>query len=380
MKLTLTKASVEALQPAPPGVPQVLYYDTRLPGFGVYVTPKGTKTYFAEGKSCGKTVRRKIGRHGVIFPDAARDQARELLFQMSRGEVVAISPKSLLDVMDSYLGTRTSGQGKKIKEKTAAGYQWIRDAVLEKWHKQPLKAINEKFVMELHASLTEKRGPIIANNALRFVRASLNFADVVPNPVAVLTRKRLWNEERRRKRFIKSGDTSDWVKGAEVLDGWMRGAVLTLLFLGLRKDECLTLKQSQVDPASRTIRLEEGTTKNDDAHEVPVGPYLWSKLEPLLGGAPDDWVFKSRKSASGHIVDVRKALEKLQPGISAHDLRRTFVSHLNALEPAPSSYTIKRLMNHRVKLSDITDGYIQIEESLLRDVITRLEAAMVGRS
>lgn len=74
-----------------------------------------------------------------------------------------------------------------------------------------------------------------------------------------------------------------------------------------------------------------------------------------------------------------KSLAKLGEDITVHDLRRTFVSHLNALEPAPSKYTIKRLMNHRAR-EDVTDDYIQIEIPTLRAVITRLETEMVGKS
>jgi hypothetical protein len=36
-------------------------------------------------------------------------------------------------------------------------------------------------------------------------------------------------------------------------------------------------------------------------------------------------------------------------------------------------------MNHQQSQSDVTDGYIQIEEKKLREVITQLESSMVGK-
>jgi integrase len=278
-------------------------------------------------------------------------------------------------MLDIYLDTRTSGQGKQIKPKTSEGYEWLRDTVLADWHSKPLKQITEEFVISLHGKITKDRGPVCANNALRFVRASLNFGDVVPNPVHVLSRKHLWNPEKKRKGFIKKFGVAAWIEQAELLDGWMKGAVLMLLFLGLRKNEVLTLKQSQIK--DRCVVLMEGETKNSDEHIVPMGPYLWERIKPLLDGS--EYVFQSRRSEVGHIVDVRKSLAKLGEDITVHDLRRTFVSHLNALEPAPSKYTIKRLMNHRAR-EDVTDDYIQIEITTLRAVITRLETEMVGTS
>lgn len=374
MKFNFTKAAVEALPPAPAGKNQELHYDLKLPGFGVYVTQKGVKTYFVDGNTNGERTRRKIGRHGVIFPDAAREEARQILLGMSKGETPTkrIS-KSLNMILDTYLETRTSGQGRQIKGKTKEGYEWLRDTVLADWHSKPIKQVNEEFVISLHAKLTKERGPVCANNALRFMRASMNFAEILPNPVLVLSRKALWNPEKKRKGFIKKFGVAAWIEQAELLDGWMKGAILMLLFLGLRKNEVLTLKQSQIK--DRCVVLAEGETKNSDEHIVPMGPYLWARIKPLLDGS--HYLFQSSKSQEGHIVDVRKSLAKLGEDITVHDLRRTFVSHLNALEPAPSKYTIKRLMNHRAR-EDITDDYIQIEIPTLRKVITRLECEMVG--
>jgi len=373
MKLKLTKAAVEALPLPPPEKSQELHYDTVLPGFGVYVTPKGVKTYFVEGRSL---VRRSIGRHGVIFPDAAREDARQILLAVSRGESPSRKiSKSLKDMIDTYLATRTSGQGRQIKQKTYEGYVWLRDVVWADWHNKPTKQLTDDFVIAVHAKITKERGPVCANNALRLLRASLNFAEVIPNPVNVLSRKALWNPEKKRKGFIKKSGVAGWIEQAELLDGWMKGAVLMLLFLGLRKNEVLTLKQTQIK--DRCVVLSEEDTKNSDEHIVPMGPYLWARIKPLLDGA--EYVFQSGKSGSGHIVDVRKSLAKLGEDITVHDLRRTFVSHLNILEPAPSKYTIKRLMNHRAR-GDVTDDYIQIEIPTLRKVLTRLESEMLGTS
>jgi hypothetical protein len=376
VKLKLTKTAVEGLPIPSSNKSQELHYDTVLPGFGVYVTPKGVKTYFVEGRSNGTKVRKSLGRHGVIFPDAAREEARMVLLGMAKGDAPTKKvTKTLKEMIDTYLGTRTSGQGRQIKPKTYAGYVWLRDVVWLDWHTKPVKQITDDFVVSTHAKLTKDRGPVCANNALRLLRATLNFGEVSPNPVHVLSRKSLWNPEKARKGFIKKAGVAAWIERAELLDGWMKGAVLMLLFLGLRKNEVLTLKQTQIRNAC--VVLEEGTTKNSDEHIVPMGPYLWSRIKPLLDGS--EYLFQSHRSGAGHIVDIRKSLVKLGEDITVHDLRRTFVSHLNALEPAPSKYTIKRLMNHRAR-EDVTDSYIQIELKTLREVITRLEAEMVGTS
>lgn len=373
MKLSITKAAVDALDLPQSG--KVFYFDTKLKGFGVYCTKTG-KMYFAEGRVNGKTVRTVIGRHGVFFPDKARDEARDILVRIAKGEnpnETGASSATLRDAIDGYLRQRTSGQGRQIKDKTLAGYRWLLDTPLKPWSGTPLSDVTESLVSKIHKKITDDRGPVCANNSLRLVRATLNYEGVAPNPVEVLAKKALWNEDKRRSRFIDSGSVGGWIKAAENIGAPIRGAILMMLFLGLRKNEVMCLRKSDI--REQSVFLTD--TKNGDSHSVPIGPYLWRRIEPLLN-IEGEWLFPSRHSASGHIEDPRDAIASLGLKISAHDLRRTFVSHLNALEPSPSAYTIKRLMNHRAKPSDVTAGYIQIEDKKLRDVITRLESEMVG--
>lgn len=372
MKLSLTKASVDAL---PLATRQDFYYDTKLPGFGVWVT-KSNKTYFVEGRVNKKTVRVKIGLHGTFYPDDARLKGRTLLMAIANGEnpnTVKAAGRTLKETITAYLKQRTSGQGTTIKEKTKAGYQWLVDVPLKKWADTPISLVDENLVKAIHKKLTDDSGPTTANNALRLVRAVFNYEGVHPNPVAVLSTKHLWNADKRRSRYIESEDVAGWIENAEKLNSVMRGAILMMLFLGLRKNEVMQLKKSDI--RNDCVYLDD--TKNSDDHMVPIGPYLLARIQPLMK-LDGPWLFPSRESESGHVQDPRKAIAALGVKVSPHDLRRTFVSSLNALEPAPSAYTIKRLMNHRQTASDVTAGYIQIEEKKLRGVINRLESAMVG--
>lgn len=379
MKLNLTKKAIDAIPLPPEG--QALYYDTSLPGFGLRAT-KTAKTFFAEGY-LGRVQRRvKIGRYGAFSPDQAREDARQILAKLARGEDPNAKKGISLSLEDAYkdmVALRTSGQGEQIKPKTKEGYDWLMNVCLEDYKPSRLSSFTEAKVRAIHAKLTKSRGGYAANNALRLVRNIFNYASWAyadmkgwANPVECLSQQRLWNPETRRKRFIKSESLYDWIERAEQLDGIQRGAVLMLLFLGIRREECYRLQKRDIGDACLIIR----DTKNGIEHRAPMGPYLWDRIRPLLA-LEGPWLFPSSRSKAGHIVDTRKAMAKLGERVSPHDLRRTFVSHLNALEPAPSTYTIKRLMNHFAEWDDVTAGYIQHEESKLREVVTRLEVQML---
>lgn len=379
MKMNLTKAAIDALPFPESG--KSFYYDTKLQGFGLYTTKTG-KMYFAEGRVKGnpKKIRTTIGKHGPWMPDKARDEAKAILVKMDQGENPnqrTTEGRTLKKAVEEYVRERSTSTGKTIKQKTIDGYLWLLQTPLKDWQDKSVGDMSPDLVKSIHKKITEKSGPTCANNCLRLIRATFRYLDIDTSGIQVLSQKKLWNPDKRRSRFIESEKVSGWIKAAENLDIVQRGLVLMMLFTGLRRNEVLTLKRDQIRKGC--VYLED--TKNGDEHMVPMGPYLQARIEPLLKLKEEgDWLFPSRKAKSGHVEDPRKAIASLGLKVSAHDLRRTFVSHLNAMEPAPSAYTIKRLMNHRQSQSDVTEGYIQIEEKKLRGVITQLEHWMLGTS
>lgn len=62
-QLRLTKTVIDRLEH--PAAGQVLYYDTALRGFGVRIG-RDSKSYFAEKRLNGRSVRITIGRHGIF--------------------------------------------------------------------------------------------------------------------------------------------------------------------------------------------------------------------------------------------------------------------------------------------------------------------------
>ena len=67
----LTKMEVDKLPLTDQSGVQDFYYDTELKGFGLRVGYT-SKTYFAETKVHGKTVRVTLGKHGVITAEEAK--------------------------------------------------------------------------------------------------------------------------------------------------------------------------------------------------------------------------------------------------------------------------------------------------------------------
>ena len=88
VRLTLTKRTVEALQPAEKSW---IAWDDKLTGFGCRVQPSGTKSFIVnyrpgDGGRKAPNKRVVVGRYGRIAPDEARRKAQDLLGRVARGE------------------------------------------------------------------------------------------------------------------------------------------------------------------------------------------------------------------------------------------------------------------------------------------------------
>jgi len=140
----LTKNFVERLES--PEVGQQLYFDDSLKGFGVRLTP-GAKTYIVQSRAGGKVRRVKIGRHGVLTAEEARNEAKRILGLMAndvdpnaRKSAERVKAVTLGQVFEEYL------QARNLKPGTAYGYRKIVDRCLSDWLDKPVTSITKDMV------------------------------------------------------------------------------------------------------------------------------------------------------------------------------------------------------------------------------------------
>jgi integrase len=100
---------------------------------------------------------------------------------------------------------------------------------------------------------------------------------------------------------------------------------------------------------------------------LPLSDFLFDLLKQRESLAVNQFVFGNLKTKSGRIEDPKKLIYKLRErtGVffNPHDLRRTFITTAERLDI--SAYTLKRLLNHKMK-EDITAGYIIMDAERLR--------------
>src|SRR5262249_5937028 len=96
-KTILDDAAASRLPPARKGKRSYLY-DAEVPGFGIAVTEKGTKTFFLYRKIGGIPKRITLGHFPEMTVEAARQKAREYNGKTGEGgdEALKIAPGPIL--------------------------------------------------------------------------------------------------------------------------------------------------------------------------------------------------------------------------------------------------------------------------------------------
>ncbi len=415
-----------------PDAPAQFYYDTDLRGFGVKVTPLGDMSFITEGRvRRGRTRRIKVGPYPTLTLKEAKQRARVLLSKMHSGEdpveserkrkeeeareraIEVAKSKSLGEVWDEFLEHRG------LKPKTLTDYKSCFNVCFGDWLKVPVRDITRKLIETRFHKLVKERGRAQGQKAMRILSSALNWAKadevaegerlIRDNPVDVLKEKRLRKVLKPRTNSIPLDQLGEFVYTVQAVSEPSSIAFITadfvlfLLLTGLRREEALQLRWSDVNYARKYLSIED--TKNGLDHYVPLSDRVRGILRrrimsahytghgPLDLGDPEfreavevsmatedpqefdpegtklaklqGWVFPS-EITDGPLREPRRIVQDIRErsgiNFTLHDLRRTFASI--CFEIGLDHRTTKRVMNHKQR--DVTETYIQTNIEQLR--------------
>ncbi len=172
VKLTLTKRTVEALEPA--DKPWIAW-DDKLTGFGVQ--PSGTRTFVVnyragDGGRKAPNKRVTLGRYGRITPDKARRMAQELLGRVAGGDdpasvrAEARGMPTLGEAFEDYMAANPNR-----KARTVERYRQNMRINLHGWRNRPLDAITRRDIEGRFNLITEEHGWAGANQTISLLRS-----------------------------------------------------------------------------------------------------------------------------------------------------------------------------------------------------------------
>jgi len=380
-RLNFTQARIKELPL--PDTGRIDYSDSDVNKLVCRVSHTGNKSFLVTKRADGTLKNVTIGKCSDVTVTEARRKAQQILTAISTGidptaekRKKAVSKTSLSNVLDLYLSER------ELKPYTVKNYRYKLKRGFSDWLTKPVSSITEDMILKRHKKISET-GKTTANTTMRVLRLTLNYANAVgmidENPAGILSKARLWHKNNRKDRVIPSDQLQVWHEAVEALANQKAKVFfLTLLYMGFRSGEALTLEWSQVNLKTKNITLLD--TKNGTDHRLPIPVPLIEYLKDLQKQTGvHKWVFSGRNPLM-HMQHPREPMKIVTEvsGVkfSPHDCRRTFATIAEAVN-LPMSM-IKRLMNH-VTTNDVTGGYIVTEEETLRAAINKVAGYIQAR-
>jgi integrase len=365
-RLKFTARTIAAIKPPVTG--QLDYFDARLPGFGLRVSPSGHKSWVALFRHRGRVRRLTLGAYPALTLAEARTKAKSAFHAVAQGEDPAAQKRSEYkaesfgELADQYM----ERHAKLTKRSWREDERILKHDVLSRWARTKAKAIARRDVRELLEAIVDRDAPIQANRTFALVRKIFNFAiqmDIVSaNPCQALSRPA---PERQRDRVLSLPEIGGLFMALTRESPCIEVLFKLHLLTAQREGELMSMRWENLDLEGRWWTIPATRAKNGRAHRVPLSGHavaLIRRLERDEAGSP--WVFPSTR-IDGHITTMRKSVARVRElaGIdfAPHDLRRTAASHMTAL--GISRLTVAKILNHAERgVTAVYDRYSYDQE------------------
>jgi integrase len=321
---TLTDKMVAAL---PRKSKRYIMADPEQRGMYLRVPPQGPAAFVAVARYDGKQTWAALGTADVLKIDAARDKAREAIRRIREGlaafEPPPVQPDTVADVVDGWLKRHVE------KNKLRTGYERKRvldQYVLPHWRDRIFADIRRSDVAALLDAVEDKHGPWVADSVLSVLRATASwFATRNDDYTPPFARgmRRVATAARNRSRVLNDDELRRVWRAAEAAGSF--GAFLRLLLLtAQRREKVATMKWSDVDGGTWTIRKEDREKGNAGVLKLPPLAVEIIAAQPRLAG--NAFVFPGRADGPLGAFAERHARLRAACGVDGwtlHDLRRT---------------------------------------------------------
>jgi len=357
-----------------------IVWDDEIPGFGVRIYPTGKKSFVLDYRDNNRKNLMVIGSYSVLTLDQARKDARAKLVGLNNG----INPlqerqkerqgKLIKDLCAAYIDRHASN-----KKSGGDDITRLNRFIIPEWGNLLVTNIKRADVAALHSKLG-KHGHYQANRVYWLLSKMFNLARVwgfVPedhvNPCFGIEKFK----EEKRERFLSQEEFPRLVEAInKELNTYVVAAIWLYLLTGVRKEELLPLKWSDINLDRKELRLAD--TKNGKPHYLPLSVAALDVLSKVQRVEGNPFVIVGRNPGC-HLVNIAKPWERIRKeagleDVRLHDLRRTVGSWL--AQSGNSLHLIGKVLNHSNQST--TAIYSRFGQDSVRDALEQHGQQITG--
>ncbi|MEE2952230.1 MAG: tyrosine-type recombinase/integrase [Pseudomonadota bacterium] len=365
----------------------VLVMDDVQSGFGLRITPSGTRLFLVRKRIDGKIIKRTIGQMAPISGKPAphipmmtiaeaRKEAAKVLGKLAGKEALdpeVIEPEEKETF--SQLADRWLEQHVRVKLKplTIRDYERILDTTLRpRFGEKAFDAVTREEVRKLHAKM--KDTPRRANYVLQVISAIYAFGEVGKNPAARIVKYR----EGRRERIMSAaelaavGDAIEWAEREKKMSVWACEAIRFAIATGARPGEISAIEWAHVDEERKRIVLPD--SKANRPRILYLSATAWTIVQrvPRFG----KFVFAGRVKDTP-FARLTNAWQTVRKRAGLGDVRLYDARHTFASEAAKAGHAlpmIGALLGHSVPAT--TARYVHLVDDPVAKAAQEVGEAM----
>lgn len=337
-----TNTFIKNLKPQP----KKQYEEYEGQGFGIKVSPKGTKAWIYRYKINDKTEKVSLGH----YPNLSLAEAKRKFLELKELKRQGINPKQVLAPVQEEEKTT-------VKELVN---RWYKNYIV-KHRKQPLQIrqlidadinplLGERDINELEArDITKALDKIVArdsnvhaNKVLSAIKQAFSYAvsrgELKINPALYIRARDIGGIEKPRERFLTLDEIKHlWLflsEGRHGVSLQITNAIKILLLTGVRTGELRVAKWEEIDFENSLWTIPAANTKTNITMRVHLTDLVKSLFMALYHCSMGKNVISGTDGYT-LITDraLPRAVNRLQerigiPKWTAHDLRRTFATQL----------------------------------------------------
>ena len=310
-----------------------IYWDSELAGFGLRVSPGGTKAFVVQFRDGTTTKRKTLGGIDVLALDRARNAAKDVLAAVRLGESLPLKKSDgapFGEILDKFLEfTKAKRAPRTYEDYKERIENFIRPAFGS-------KRINRITRSEIESWHEGKAGtPRTANYLLAILVAAFSYAVRIKviadadHPARGIPKY----PENKRTRYLTLDEIERFgtaLAELEIKRGvspWAAAALRLLILTGMRSGEVLGLKWDYVDLSAGTIHLPASKT---GAKAVTISRAAVCILEGIPKVEGVDWIIAGRRHGEPMTSLQRPFLSVIAKAkiaaVRIHDLRHSAAS------------------------------------------------------